>query len=206
MADEDFTRRVPFMFLDNVQQLFTERYGDRARTAIAFAMNEEFSRVLQTQLEYYNSDPAADNIGRVRSQINDVKDVMVQNIEKVLERGEKIELLVDKTDKLNQQAFKFEKQSKRLKSAMWWKNVKMTIFLVAAALVSFLRASLALRRTVAHARPCPSFALLRASCDRCAPPPASLTRRPLNAADHLSRARDAVRHQARQMFAFEVRA
>ena len=46
MADEDFTRRVPFMFLENIRQLFLERYGDRARTAIAFAMNEEFSRVL----------------------------------------------------------------------------------------------------------------------------------------------------------------
>ena len=97
-------------------------------------MNEEFSRVLQTQLEYYNSDPSADNIGRVRSQINDVKDVMVQNIEKVLERGEKIELLVDKTDRLNQQAFKFEKQSKRLKTAMWWKNCKMTIILTIVVL------------------------------------------------------------------------
>ena len=34
---------------------------------------------------------------------------MMENIDRVLERGEKIELLVDKTDKLNQQAFKFEK-------------------------------------------------------------------------------------------------
>jgi hypothetical protein len=38
-----------------------------------------------------------------------VKDVMIENIDRVLERGEKIELLVDKTDRLNQQAFKFEK-------------------------------------------------------------------------------------------------
>ena len=36
-------------------------------------------------------------------------------IEKVLERGEKIELLVDKTDRLNQTVFKFEKTSKQLK-------------------------------------------------------------------------------------------
>lgn len=34
---------------------------------------------------------------------------MLENIDRVLERGERIELLVDKTDKLNQQAFKFEK-------------------------------------------------------------------------------------------------
>jgi len=38
-----------------------------------------------------------------------VKDVMIENIDRVLERGERIELLVDKTDRLNQQAFKFEK-------------------------------------------------------------------------------------------------
>ena len=34
---------------------------------------------------------------------------MIENIDRVLERGEKIELLVDKSDRLNQQSFKFEK-------------------------------------------------------------------------------------------------
>lgn len=33
-------------------------------------------------------------------QVDEVKNIMVENIEKVLERGEKIELLVDKTDNL----------------------------------------------------------------------------------------------------------
>lgn len=34
---------------------------------------------------------------------------MIENIDRVLERGERIELLVDKTDKLSQNARKFEK-------------------------------------------------------------------------------------------------
>jgi vesicle-associated membrane protein 7 len=34
---------------------------------------------------------------------------MIENIDLILERGEKIELLVDKTDRLSQQANKFEK-------------------------------------------------------------------------------------------------
>ena len=45
---------------------------------------------------------------------------MVDNIEKVLERGEKIELLVDKTDSLNQQSVRFKKHSSQLRQAMWW--------------------------------------------------------------------------------------
>ena len=36
-------------------------------------------------------------------QVNEVKNVMVENIERVLERGEKIELLVDRTDDLRNQ-------------------------------------------------------------------------------------------------------
>jgi hypothetical protein len=38
-------------------------------------------------------------------QLDEVKNIMVDNIEKVLERGEKIELLVDKTDNLRDQVW-----------------------------------------------------------------------------------------------------
>ena len=110
-------------------------YGDRGRTAIAFQMNEDFGRVLQKQMEYYNSNTNADNIGRVQQQLNDVKGVMVENIEKVLERGEKIELLVDKTERLQNQAMKFERQSKRLKDEMRWRNIRCKLIIGACVIV-----------------------------------------------------------------------
>lgn len=117
-------------------------YGDRAQTAIAFAMNAEFARVLQDRMDFFNDNPAADSFGKVKGQIEDVKGVMVENIEKVLQRGEKIELLVDKTEALNQSAKKFQKASKSLKTAMWWKNVKMWILIsVIVALICWLIAS-----------------------------------------------------------------
>lgn len=40
---------------------------------------------------------------------------MIENIDRVLERGERIELLVDKTDKLSQNARKFEKSVRYMK-------------------------------------------------------------------------------------------
>jgi len=46
-----------------------------------------------------------------------------------------MELLVDKTDNLNQQAFQFKKKSTQLKRAMWWKNTKLMIMLVFVILV-----------------------------------------------------------------------
>ncbi|KAH8051566.1 SNAP receptor [Aureococcus anophagefferens] len=65
------------------------------------------------QMHFYNSDPSSDELAKVKTQLDDVRHVMVENVEKVLERGEKIELLVDKTDRLTQQAFKFENTSKQ---------------------------------------------------------------------------------------------
>jgi pyoverdine/dityrosine biosynthesis protein Dit1 len=47
--------------------------------------------------EKYNNQKN-DKIAKVQEEISQVKDVMIRNIDKVLERGEKIELLVDKTE------------------------------------------------------------------------------------------------------------
>lgn len=65
-------------------------------------MNEEFGRTLKAQMEHFNG-PSGDALAQVNQKLDDVKSVMVQNIEMVLERGEKLELLVDKTDQLQSQ-------------------------------------------------------------------------------------------------------
>ncbi len=48
-----------------------------------------------------------------------------------------MELLVDKTENLNQQAFQFKKKSTQLKRAMWWQNTKLMVILAFVVLVSF---------------------------------------------------------------------
>uniref|UniRef100_A0AAV1USW3 Uncharacterized protein n=1 Tax=Peronospora matthiolae TaxID=2874970 RepID=A0AAV1USW3_9STRA len=136
MADDDLKRRVPFLFLDDLKKRFQEAYGARACTAIAFAMNSQFQHEIRRLLEYYNAhDPDADSsLARVRQQIDDVKDIMVENIDKVLDRGEKFELLVDRTDKLHRQSVKFERSSTHLRQSMWRRNAKLWLLLVAVAL------------------------------------------------------------------------
>ena len=134
MSDEHNRHRIPFAFLQEIKDLFNSKYGlEVPQRAIAFSLNEEFSKVIQDRMDYYNNAGSnVDNLSAVKNQIEDVKGVMVQNIEKVLERGEKIELLVDKTDRLNQQAFQFVSNSKKLRTAMWWKNARSAAFFTVA--------------------------------------------------------------------------
>ncbi|KUF95369.1 Sodium/potassium-transporting ATPase subunit alpha [Phytophthora nicotianae] len=53
----------------------------------------------------------------------------------LMERGEKIELLVTRTNKLQQDAMKYEKSAKKLKNAFWWMNVKYWIYVTLALAV-----------------------------------------------------------------------
>jgi len=126
MASSDFARVVAFQFLDEIKNRFLATYGDRGKTAIAFAFNADFQRVLQAQMDRFNQ-VRDDRIVKVQNEIEAVKNVMIKNIDKVLERGEKIELLVDKTEVLDQHAFKFKKQARILKNTMWWKNAKLMV-------------------------------------------------------------------------------
>lgn len=66
-----------------------------------------------------------DAIGSVQREIDDVRGIMTRNIEGLLERGERIDLLVDKTDRLGGSAREFRVRSRGLKRRMWWKNVKL---------------------------------------------------------------------------------
>ncbi|KAJ9541241.1 hypothetical protein OSB04_027747 [Centaurea solstitialis] len=122
MANDTFGRRIPFSYLEDIQMRFMKNYGKVAPYAPAYAMNDEFSRVLHQQMEFFSSNPSADTLNRVRSE---VRTIMVDNIEKILERGDRIELLVDKTSTMQDSAFHFKKQSKRLRRALWMKNAKL---------------------------------------------------------------------------------
>ncbi|KAH7565957.1 hypothetical protein JRO89_XS08G0046900 [Xanthoceras sorbifolium] len=56
---------------------------------------------LKEQMQYCVDHPEeVSKLAKVKAQVSEVKGVMMENIEKVLDRGEKIELLVDKTENL----------------------------------------------------------------------------------------------------------
>lgn len=55
-----------------------------------------------------------------------VRNVMIENIDKVLDRGDRLELLVDKTATMQGNTFRFRKQARRFRNTVWWRNVKLT--------------------------------------------------------------------------------
>lgn len=77
----------------------------------------------------YGGVQGKDTVKKVQEEIDAVKGIMSENIERVLERGERIDLLVDKTGRLNTNAGEFRRRSQGLRRRMWWKNVRIMALL-----------------------------------------------------------------------------
>ncbi|CAK9329642.1 unnamed protein product [Citrullus colocynthis] len=130
MADEASGRRIPFAFLEDIHQRFVKTYARTILSAPAYAMNDEFSRVLSQQMDHFSNDPNADRLNRLKGEMSQVRTVMIDNIEKVLERGDRLTLLVEKTTNIQGNAVRFRRQSRRYRNTLWWRNFKLTCSLL----------------------------------------------------------------------------
>ncbi|XP_015192175.1 vesicle-associated membrane protein 8 isoform X2 [Lepisosteus oculatus] len=83
----------------------------------------------------YGTQPGMSKLEEVQVQVNDVKGVLKDNINKVLERGERLDDLIVKTDDLQATADSFQKTSTRVARKMWWKNTKMMIIIAVVVIV-----------------------------------------------------------------------
>jgi len=133
IAEASLTRRVAFTFLSEIRRRFLAEFPESA-TDYAELPNygcAGFNGDLRAQMVEFGTDGAAkvDAISSVQRDIDDVRGIMTKNVESLLERGERIDLLVDKTDRLGGSAREFRVRSRGLKRQMWWKNVKLMALL-----------------------------------------------------------------------------
>jgi len=143
MADDAVGRRMPFAFLSTLQRQFTAAHPSPPSSA--HALQSSFGPSLTALLSQYNSqqNPTAsssssqnpDALYQAQNELNQVKDIMVHNVEQILSRGERIELLVDKTDTMAGQSLAFRRGAKATRRKMFWRNQKVVALGVAVALL-----------------------------------------------------------------------
>uniref|UniRef100_A0A8C1FAF8 Vesicle-associated membrane protein 1 n=1 Tax=Cyprinus carpio TaxID=7962 RepID=A0A8C1FAF8_CYPCA len=62
---------------------------------------------------------------QTQAQVDEVVDIMRVNVDKVLERDQKLSELDDRADALQAGASQFESSAAKLKNKYWWKNAKV---------------------------------------------------------------------------------
>jgi hypothetical protein len=90
----------------------------------------------------YNSNPNhntdTDNkIKEIKNQVNETTEIMKKNIDAVIERGEKLSILEDRTDDLAKEAKLFHGGARTLKRNMCMKNAKL-IGIIACIIITII--------------------------------------------------------------------
>jgi hypothetical protein len=70
-----------------------------------------------------------------RQEIDSTVGIMRDNINKVSERGARLDSLQDKTDNLAQSAQGFRRGANRVRKQMWWKDMKMRMCLIVGIII-----------------------------------------------------------------------
>ncbi|KAL7305157.1 hypothetical protein TKK_0002553 [Trichogramma kaykai] len=78
---------------------------------------------------------AQKRLQQTQAQVDEVVDIMKTNVEKVLERDQKLSELDDRADALQQGASQFEQQAGKLKRKFWLQNLKMMIIMGVIGLI-----------------------------------------------------------------------
>ncbi len=79
-------------------------------------VNEKEAKVLKQLFDKYQDPKNVDTITEVRATVSSIKETMIDNIEKMLDRGQKIEDVVKKTDMLTEGSKKFLIEARKTNS------------------------------------------------------------------------------------------
>lgn len=82
--------------------------------------------------------PSKNKVQDLQDQVDGVKRVMTDNVERILARGERLDDLMDKTSELQDGAQHFKQTSQKVARSYWWKNVKLVVVIVVVVLVIVL--------------------------------------------------------------------
>jgi len=105
------------------------------------------SLILKACMEDFNASQGTGENGSnnklsfISRQLDDMAGCMKQNISRVMERGEHIESILSKAGILNEEVRTFRTSSRRLKRALWFKNVKLCLLTSCIILVALVFAA-----------------------------------------------------------------
>ena len=123
---EGVPRRSAFEVLESAagfvkEQVSPELISGATKEGEINKVCKEYFRELCTK----NENLGSDKISKIGSKIEEVKLVVEQNINRVLQNAEDLEAVETKSEILRQDAQQFQRRGENIKRALWWRNFKL---------------------------------------------------------------------------------
>jgi vesicle-associated membrane protein 7 len=102
MCDNKLSQDSAFAYLEEIRTLFTDTFTPKEiDSAISYSLNDRFKDSIRGKMNYFNANlNESDKVAKLKQGVMDYKDNILQANDILMERGEKINLIVRKADNL----------------------------------------------------------------------------------------------------------
>ena len=111
MCEQKYSQRLAFAYLEDIRKLFTNTYDPAIIQKSNMYGLSAFSAILQEKSTLYNTPEKVDRVFELQKAVDDIMEVTMENLDKVILRGENIKLLVEKTQVMSSLSFDLKSSS-----------------------------------------------------------------------------------------------
>ena len=113
-TDMEYPARVAFVMLGQLLDEYTQQHGDAWKSATE-PESVPFPKA-ETYVQKYQNPAEADKVTKIQKDLDETTQILHKTIDSVLERGVKLDNLVEKSNDLSAQSKMFYKQAKKTNS------------------------------------------------------------------------------------------
>ena len=134
---ENLSVDVAFSYLADVKKKFFSSY-DKQKIQSSYSYQlKSFSDEIQKLQDFYIKNPQS-KLAMLKNNINQTSEIMHQNVEKLFQRNEKLEITLQKSNNLLGNSDVFYKNIHRMKMKQKYKRLKYIAFFILIILIMAL--------------------------------------------------------------------
>jgi len=113
LTDEEYPKRVSFDFIEKALKIFVTKIPEKEWI---YDMKDKPINIpeITNLLSEYQNPTNVDKISKIKNELNEVKEIIIKSLDQLLERGQKLDDVIEKSQDLSFKSKIFLKRSKDL--------------------------------------------------------------------------------------------
>ena len=131
---ENLDVEVAFSYLGDVKKKFVTTYDNQKIQSSYSYQLKSFSDEIKKLQDYYIKNPQS-KLAMLKNSINQTSEIMHENVEKLFQRSEKLEITLQKSNNLLGNSDVFYKNIHRMKMKQKYKRLKYIVIFILVVLI-----------------------------------------------------------------------
>jgi len=131
-----------FDFLKCIQERFIALHLDESDHFSKGSLSQKFKTELSTIMNQYNTNKkiwvtqqSMQSLNQIKNQVDEVTEIMRDNVDTVLNRGEALDDMICRADDLQATTNAFQQQTTQINRTLYWKNIRLKLIIALIIIV-----------------------------------------------------------------------